>query len=126
MVFSRHPRSPRASRGRHPGLLRFASSFAPTNFQQLTNCSSLDTDFAHSQSLYFQPITNCPFCKSFVLTFIQHAGGVGTRFSLSSRVPYALPSSVYSKSFVCHPYANFASRTVLRDENCWVWGDSSH
>jgi hypothetical protein len=31
-----------------------------------------------------------------------------------------LPSSVSSKSCVCHSYANFAPRTVLRDENCRV------
>src|SRR5713226_4002781 len=28
-------------------------------------------------SLSFQSLTNCPICKPFVLTFIQHAGGVG-------------------------------------------------
>ena len=27
--------------------------------------------------LSFQSLTNCPICKPFVLTFIQHAGGVG-------------------------------------------------
>ena len=31
-----------------------------------------------------------------------------------------LPSSVSRKSCVCHSYANFAPRTVLRDENCRV------
>src|SRR5713226_152975 len=48
-----------------------------TNFQSLTNCPSLDANFAHVQSLSFQSITNCPFCKPFVLIFIQNAGGVG-------------------------------------------------
>src|SRR5260370_33579531 len=28
-------------------------------------------------SLSFQSLTNCPICKPIVLTFIQHAGGVG-------------------------------------------------
>ena len=48
-----------------------------SNFQSLTNCPSLDANFAHVQSLSVQSITNCPFCKSFVLTFIQNAGGCG-------------------------------------------------
>ncbi len=48
-----------------------------TNFQQLTNCPSLDANFAYVQSLSFQSITNCPFCKSFVLIFIQNARGWG-------------------------------------------------
>ena len=29
--------------------------------------------------LFFQLLTQCPFCKSFVLKFIQNAGGVGGR-----------------------------------------------
>ena len=43
-----------------------------------------------------------------------------------------LPSSVSRKSFAClpavagHSYANFASRTVLRDENCRVCTNNSH
>src|SRR6267142_6168357 len=32
--------------------------------------------------------------------------------------PYTLPSSVSRKSFARHSYANSASRTILRDENC--------
>jgi len=39
-------------------------------------------------------------------------------FSFISHLPYLLPSSVSCNSFVCHSYANSASRTVLRDENC--------
>src|SRR5260370_37200097 len=38
--------------------------------------------------------------------------------SFRSHSPYTLPSSVSCKSFPCHSYANSASDTVLRDENC--------
>src|SRR6266436_3316878 len=34
--------------------------------------------------LSFQSLTNCPICKPFVLTFIQHAGGVGVPHLFSS------------------------------------------
>ncbi len=37
-----------------------------------------------------------------------------------------LPSSVSRNSYSCHSYANFASRTVLRDENCRVCTNNSH
>jgi len=37
--------------------------------------------------------------------------------SLSSHSPYTLPSYVSCKACICHSYAPFASRTVLRDEN---------
>ncbi len=40
--------------------------------QPLTNCPRFAT---HSEPLSFQPITSCPFCKSFVLTTIQQCRG---------------------------------------------------
>src|SRR5882724_2665220 len=38
-----------------------------------------------SSSLSFQRLTNCPLCKSFVLTFIHRMGGVGGSGELSSQ-----------------------------------------
>src|SRR6266403_608735 len=38
-----------------------------------------------SSSLSFQRLTNCPLCKSFVLTFIHRMGGVGGGEELSSQ-----------------------------------------
>jgi len=43
-----------------------------------------------------------------------------------SHLPYPLPSSVSHNSFVCHSYANSASRTILRDENAGVCTNNSH
>src|SRR6266403_335321 len=38
-----------------------------------------------SSSLSFQRLTNCPLCKSFVLTFMHRMGGVGGGEELSSQ-----------------------------------------
>src|SRR5215472_10355155 len=50
---------------------RSEGSLCLTDFQQLTNCPPRAN---HLASLCFQSLPNCPICKSFVLTFIQHAG----------------------------------------------------
>jgi hypothetical protein len=71
-------------------LLRSIASFVRfTNFQSLTNCPRFAT---HSEPLCFQPITNWPVCKSFVLTTIQQCRGcVGA--SLRAFKPFNLLTS---------------------------------
>ncbi len=39
-----------------------------------------------SPALSFHALTNCPLCKSFVLTFMHRMGGVGGSGELSSRL----------------------------------------
>ncbi len=96
------PARPTSSRSFQSPRSHLPSPAASLCFQSLTNCLRFAT---HSEPLSFQPITNCPFCKSFVLKTIQHAGGVGGP-SISSKVPYILPSSVCAKPFVSHSYEN--------------------
>ncbi len=57
-----------------------------------------------------------------IISLQQHRGAgpssILRSLSAVSHLPYTLPSSVSCKSFACHFYANSASRTVLRDEDC--------
>src|SRR5260370_5152674 len=99
----------------HPaisGLHARASSALPfVSFQSLsprasrgTNCPRFAT---HFEPLSFQPITNCPIDKSFVLILIQHAGGVG---AVTLLLPWNGPACFPSIPFVFRRL-----RTLLRD-----------
>jgi hypothetical protein len=56
-------------------------------FQPLEHCPPFATLF---EPLSFQPVTNCKFCKSFLLITIQPCQGVGGTLPSSSRVPHHL------------------------------------
>src|SRR5690348_5446162 len=63
-------------------------------------------------------LTKCDARKSFRIRSYANCRVSPAFFSIFpglSKVPYTLPSSVYSKPFICHSY-----------ENCRVWWDSSH
>ena len=83
--------------------------------------SSLANRSRHRASLCFHSVTNCKFCNSFVLIFIQNAGGCTPLSSVPQpvhplkrrlRKPFVfrslrtLPFYVWCKSFVCHSYKN--------------------
>src|SRR5712691_6037016 len=82
-------------------------------------------------SLSFQSLTNCPICKPFVLTFIQHAGGVGVPhlfsppnnsassplrisvFSASLRYLFPLSSTSHQSRITSHGFQTFRQRRIL-------------
>jgi len=67
-----------------PFLPRTIDHSGPGPLRGVGICPGLFTQFA---PLSFQSLPHCPDCKPFVLTFIQHAGGVYP-LSSSPRVPY--------------------------------------
>jgi hypothetical protein len=91
-----------------------------SNFQSLTNCPSLDANFAHVQSLSFQSITKCPICKSFLLITIQQYRGcvpplLPTRHSPLSYLESTLAEMHQNKGL----YLRLES-TLRSYENCRV------
>src|SRR5437879_3289630 len=108
MVFSCHADRQTAD------LRGSAASLGSTSFQQLTKCSLLDADFAHSQSLYFQSITNCQFYKSFVLIFIRNAGGVGGASATSHEPRLLSPASISFRINTCRTESKQTTLSTFR------------
>ena len=111
------------------GITPFLSSLATRHstlatvscFQSLTNCPRFAT---HSEPLSFQPITDCPFCKSFVLIFIQHAGGVGVGLWFWSQFSnfqmcdvQTLPVSIFFRINTCEPLVTVDSKRLTQTLN---------
>jgi len=65
-------------------LLPSTDSFCSSNSQSLLPRAYATGANSHFVSLSFQSVTNCPDCKSFVLKFMQHAGGGACVYPLSS------------------------------------------
>src|SRR6266850_1241843 len=77
-----HSGSPRAlfAKGIHPTTIVTSSSSLSS--QRHTNCPLFPRE---DQPLCFHALTNCPFRKCFVLTFMHRMGGVGGSGELSSQ-----------------------------------------
>ena len=78
MIFSRYRLWQRSH------LLPSTDSFCSSNSQSLLPRAYATGANSHFVSLSFQSVTNCPDCKSFVLKFMQHAGGGACVYPLSS------------------------------------------
>jgi len=111
MIVSNAP----CSRGQHPDLLRCPHSLPSTNFPSLwpraaargTNCPGLFTQVA---SLSFQQLPHCPVCKPFVLTFIQHAGGVYPPHCSNAQTFRRATFRRFSIFFRCNTYKKTGGR----------------
>ncbi len=104
-------------------LLRAPPSNRRAFFQILVLCMYLTIPILHgivSRELWTRPPANL----SAPLSPPAPSTGRESRRQNSVFPPFlfkhfrTLSFSVSCNSFVCHSYANFASRTVLRDENC--------